>query len=446
MRFFGGGGGALFLLAMGTLFNPDPVSPQVPVEPEEIRQTVRLYLDCSAGGCYDLDFLRTEIPFVNWVRDIRDSDVYLLVTSMRTGAGGSSAELVFTGRGPYENMADTLIYVSAFDATEYERREGMAGMIKIGLMRYIGLTHIARDIEIGLRRREVGPGGATPVMDPEDDPWNFWVFRVRGSGGMNGRTNYRTRRFSGSFSAARTTETWKASLSISSSYNDTRREYEELDYYNLSIRRSHTLSGSLVRSINPNWSFGLRGSARNATYYNFNFAGSVAPVVEYSVFGYEEATRRSLTLQYAVEAVHHDYRERTIFFKDSESFVTQSLSGSLAFTRPWGTAFAAMEGAHHLTDVDLHHLSIFGGFSIRLGRGLSLGVHGDASRVRDLISVAAGADASIEEILLMRRQFQTDYTYSMSLSLSYSFGSVFNNIVNPRMGGGGIGIPIMIGY
>ena len=100
--------------------------------------------------------------------------------------------------------------------------------------------------------------------------------------------------------------------------------------------------------------------------------------------------------------------------------------------------------AHHLDDLDLHHLSIFGGVNIRLGRGLSLGVNGNASRVRDLISVAAGADATIEEVLLMRRQFQTDYTYSMSISLSYSFGSVFNNIVNPRLGGGGIGIPIMI--
>lgn len=220
-----------------------------------------------------------------------------LVTSLKSGAGGSSAELVFTGRGPYEGMADTLVYVSAFDATGYEIREGMAGMIKIGLMRYIGLTHMAEDIEIGLRRREERPGGAAPVMDPEDDPWNFWVFRVRGSGRMSGRTNYRTRSFSGSLSASRTTEDWKVSLSLSSSYSDTRREFEELDYYNLSIRRSHTFSGSLVRSINPNWSFGLMGSARNATYYSFNFAGSLAPIMEYSVFGYEEATRRSLTFQ-----------------------------------------------------------------------------------------------------------------------------------------------------
>lgn len=50
----------------------------------------------------------------------------------------------------------------------------------------------------------------------------------------------------------------------------------------------------------------------------------------------------------------------------------------------------------------------------------------------------------VEEILLSRKQLQTDYTYSTSLSLSYSFGSIFNNLVNPRLGGGGIGIPIIV--
>jgi len=69
---------------------------------------------------------------------------------------------------------------------------------------------------------------------------------------------------------------------------------------------------------------------------------------------------------------------------------------------------------------------------------------GDASRIQDLISVAADAELTVEEILLARRQLQTSYRYSTSISLSYSFGSIFNNVVNPRLGGGGVGIPIMM--
>jgi hypothetical protein len=240
------------------------------------------------------------------------------------------------------------------------------------------------------------------------------------------------------------TEDWKIDLGFSQSYTESIYDYPELDYRRVNIRRSYTLSGLVVRSIATKWSAGLRMSARNATYYNFDFAGSLAPVLEYSVFPYEEVTRRSLTFQYAVEGVYHDYREQTVYFKDQESFFTQSLSANLNFQRSWGSAFASVEGAHHLDDIDLHHLTVFAGVNLRLGRGLTLSLSGTASRVQDLISVAADAGDTIEEVLLARKQLQTDYTYSTSISLSYSFGSIFNNIVNPRLGGGGIGIPIMI--
>jgi hypothetical protein len=53
--------------------------------------------------------------------------------------------------------------------------------------------------------------------------------------------------------------------------------------------------------------------------------------------------------------------------------------------------------------------------------------------VRDQLSLAK-AVASDAEILLRLRQLATSYTYGGSLSLSYTFGSLFNNVVNPRMG------------
>lgn len=431
------------------LFSPLTIQAQADPQVSEGDQSVRLYVDCKAyrSGCADMDFLRTEIPFVNWVRDMRDADVYVLVTELGTGAGGASTELAFSGSEGYEGMVDTLTYVSAFDASTDDRRRGFVQYLKIGLMRFVGQTLVAEEIDIRFMHRDLKEGVVGPsrsVTSPEDDPWDFWVFRVRGSGGLNAYTNYKSRRFSGSFSASRTTEDWKASLSLSTSYSDTRYDYPELDYYRLSIRRSHSVNGSLVKAKGPNWSLGLRGSARNASFYNFDFAGSIAPIVEYSVFPYSEATRKSLTFQYALEAVYHNYQEETIFFKDKESFLTQSLAASLSLNRPWGTAWAAMEGAHHIDDVDLHHVTFFTGVQFRLSRGLSLSVHGDVSRVRDLVSVAAGAADSVEEVLLRRRQFQTDYRFSTNISLSYSFGSIFNNIVNPRLGGGGIGIPMIL--
>ena len=436
--------GALLLL----FFSLSPLTAQVGAQASEADNPVRFYMDCAASGC-DVEFVRTEIQFVNHVRDIQDSDVYLLATSQSTGGGGRSADLIFQGRGRFEGMTDTLTYVSSFDATGDELREGLTRLIKIGLMRFVGLTPMAERLQISLvKPGAMGvpsrPGGPGATANPEDDPWDFWVFRVRGNGSLSGRSNSGSARFGASVSANRITEDWKVSLSLSQSYTETTYDYPEIDYHQVNIRRSHSFSGLLVKSVAPKWSAGLRASAQNATYYNFDFSGSLAPVLEYSVFPYEEATRRSLTLQYAMEGVYNDYREETVYFKDKEGFLTQSLSASLNFQRPWGNAFAASEAGHHLDDIDFHHLSFFTGLSLRLGRGLTLTVSGNASRVQDLVSVAADAGDSIEEILLARRQLQTSYTYSTSLSLSYQFGSIFNNVVNPRLGGGGGGIPMMI--
>ena len=97
-----------------------------------------------------MEYIRTEIQFVNHVRDIQDSDVYLEATSLATGGGGRSAELIFQGRGRFEGMTDTLTYVSTFDATGDELREGLTRLIKIGLMRFVGLTPIAERLQISL--------------------------------------------------------------------------------------------------------------------------------------------------------------------------------------------------------------------------------------------------------------------------------------------------------
>ena len=373
------------LLLLTTLFHP--LTAQVEPGSGAQAQTVRLFMDCRASGC-DTEYIRTEVQFVDFVRDIQDSDVYLLATSQATGAGGSFSELIFTGRGRFEGMVDTLTYIGAFDATQDIVREGFTRILKIGLMRFVGLTEMAREVDIRLRPPPpaggpggpMRPGGPGRTLAPEDDPWNFWTFRIRGSGGMSGRTNYSSLRFSGSLSASRVTEERKVSLGLSTSYSDTRYDYPDIPLI-VNVRRSHEFNGSLIKAVAARWSAGLRASVENATYYNFDFAGTLAPVLEYSFFPYEEATRRSLTLQYAVEASYYDYRETTIFFKNFETVVSQSLSAALSFTRPWGNAYAALEGAHHLTDIDTHHVSLFGGLSLRLGRGLSLTLSGSASRV-----------------------------------------------------------------
>lgn len=434
------------LVGLLLILVPTHATGQVEPPPQEAQasnQAVRLFLDCHGRGCFDLDYLRREIPFVNWVRDRQDADVYLLVTSQGTGGGGRSSDLIFEGLERFEGMTDTLLYVSEANSSQDAERAGFARVLKIGLMRFVGLTPMAEQIEIGLRRTPGGPPGAAreqPVLSPEDDPWNFWVFRVSGNGSLSGVSTRTSNRFSGSFSANRVTEEWKYGFRVSSSYNETTYEYEEIDYTAKNIRRDHSVSGNVINSLGEKWSAGLFGRVWTSTYRNFELAKTLRPVLEYSVYPYSESTRRSLTLQYNLEWGHYDYREPTIYFKEDEALWTQSLAASLNFTQPWGSAYTRVEGGHHLDNLDFHHVSIYGGITLRLSRGLRLNINGSYSRIRDLISVAAIEDATPEEILLQRRQLRTDYDYRTSIGLSYTFGSIFNNIVNPRIeGGGGFG-------
>jgi hypothetical protein len=68
---------------------------------------------------------------------------------------------------------------------------------------------------------------------------------------------------------------------------------------------------------------------------------------------------------------------------------------------------------------------------VRLVQGLSLNLSGHVSSINDQIYLPRDG-ASDEEILVQQRERATSYKYSVSLGLSYTFGSIFNNVVNPR--------------
>ncbi|MBT5056892.1 MAG: hypothetical protein HOM68_10170, partial [Gemmatimonadetes bacterium] len=75
---------------------------------------------------------------------------------------------------------------------------------------------------------------------------------------------------------------------------------------------------------------------------------------------------------------------------------------------------------------------LYNRLSVRLFRGLSLRVEGGVDRINDQLSLAAG-EASLEEILLRRRELATDYEVWGQIGFSYTFGSIYNNVVNNRL-------------
>jgi hypothetical protein len=427
---------APLLMAAPALATPQvpataPASNQRPAEPPK-RERVRVFLDCN--HC-DEDHIRKEVTFIDYVRNREDADVHVLVTLQETGGGGAQWTLKFIGLGTFQGSDQTLTYNSLATATSEEIRAGFIEVFKLGLVRYAITTPMAERLRVTFKKLE----GDAAAAAKKKDPWNYWVYRISFHGDVNGEESSKGRSMRGSFNANRTTDAWRMSFNTSANYRDTEFKLEEEDGTKttiLSVNRNMDASGTVVKSLTQHWSLGFLGSANSQTFRNFVVKTRIASGLEYNFFPYTESTRRMLTFQYTVGHDYLRYREITIFDKLKEQLLDHRAEVGLSLRQPWGSAQAQMSFTQYLTNPSKYSLGTFGFGDFRIFKGFSVNFFGEYARTRDQIYLPRGA-ASTEEILLRQRQLLTGYQYFLNFGISYQFGSIFNNIVNPRFGGGG---------
>jgi len=396
---------------------------------------VRVFLDCPDSFC-DFDYYRTEITFVNWVRDRQFAQVHVLVTSQATG-GGRAYTLGFIGLERFAGTEDTLHYVSHAGDTQDDLRKGLGQVLRVGLVRFAARTPVAPRLEITYS----APAGTSAQVR---DPWNFWVFNVSVNSNFYGEHSYKNTYISGGLSARRITEAWKIDLSTNQSYSQNDFLVPVYDSTGVLLRedlsrnitRSYGADVLAVRSLGRRWSAGVQGSAFSSTYSNQDLTLKVGPAVEFDFFPYSQSTRKLLTLRYNLSVTSFNYRDSTIFNRLAETRAAQSLTVSLDVKQPWGSAGLSLEGSNYLYDFHKSHLQLFGNGSFRLFKGLSFDFFSFVSLIHDQLAIQKGG-ATEQEVLLRRRQLATSYSYQGFVGLRYTFGSKFANVVNPRFGSGG---------
>ncbi len=392
---------------------------------------LRVFFDCNGPAC-DFDFYRREVPFVNYTRNREDAQVHVLVTSQRTGSGGRRFTLDFIGQEEFEGLDDRLEVTTRANLAAEQQLSRVAATLKLGLLRYIARTDQADEVEIVYA--PAGGGEPGSVATPDDDPWNFWTFRVRGNGNFNKDERTEFIRFSGGLSADRVTEGLKLNFSVNGSYNESTFEIDD-ETTVTSIRRSYNWNGLAAWSLSDHWSIGGQTRIGHSTFANQDLELFAGPAIEYNLFPYSESTRRQLSFLYSVGYTYFDFMQETVFLKMTDGFATHSLDASLSIRQPWGGSFGFLRFTQFLDEPSRNRFDAFAGVDLRLFKGLSLNFNGSASRVRDQINLPAG-DATQEEILLRQRELQTGFEYGFSVGFSYTFGSIFSNVVNPRFGGG----------
>jgi len=384
------------------------------------KQAPKVFIDCE--HC-DIDYIRTEIPFVNYVRDRKEADVHVLITTQTTGSGGTEYSLSFIGLGPFAGTDNKLIYAAGTTDTEEEIRRGYVAVLKMGLVPYTARTPIRSLLSIELKE-QVKP---TDVVDP----WKFWVFSAEAGGDVEKETQRSQTSLNFSLAASKVTPDLKIQMWASASFD--REEYEYKGSTITGRRQSGGFSGLFAKGLGEHWSLGVFVDVRTSSYDNLDLDLRATPSIEYDLFPYSESTRRQLRFMYRIGPEFARYREETLFSKMKETLFGESVSASLEIKEPWGSLSASLVGSHYFHDFSKNRLEFWTELSFRIFKGLDFNIDGGYERIRDQLSLPKG-DMTLEDVLLEQKQLATAYQLNFQVSLSYTFGSIFSNVVNPRFG------------
>jgi hypothetical protein len=395
------------------------------------QEKLKLFIDCQNAAFCDFNYIREQVPVVDFVRDRLESDVHVLITMQTAGNGGKRYTVLLLGQKQWAAYSDTLHYTSGATNTQDEVRQHLAKLVASGIVPYLLKKGNADLINVSFGTKDINPGSKTK------DPWNYWNFRIGGNAYFSGDNNYRQKSISANAFAGRITDDSKIEFFVYKSTEKNRYTItDNNDQYYLSTLNDYMeFEQSYVKSMGPKWSWALQSEYRSSTYDNVKSQVSVAAGFEYNLFPYKASNTRFLTLRYMIGATGRSYFEETIYGRKKESLLSNDIGLYISFTKPWGNISSAITWYNYLHDFSKNNLSVNTNMQLQLFKGISLNFYVYGSIINDQLSVPKGA-ATQEEILLKLRALSTSYNYSTGIGINYRFGSKFNNYVNPRFTNG----------
>jgi len=416
-RFF-----SIITLIINILLISNSVSGQaLPAEVDTVRRSaIKVFLDCRS--C-DMNYIREEIPYVNYVRDVKEAQVYILVTDQNAGSGGNQYTYVFQGLNKFKGMKDTLVFTSSPDQTRPIIREKSTNMIKMGLMRYVARTPLVNEISIShnkeLKIKEVV------------DRWNNWVIELRTNPRFNSEESYRNLNLHSSVDISRVTQEMKFELEADQNFNQQRfiEDGNDTTY----VRSSKSIDNLIVKSLDDHWSVGIRFDLGQSTWENYKFNTELMPALEYNLFPYSDATHRQLRFQYSAGVKFNNYNDSTLYNKVKETLYREGIRIAYQVQQKWGYINLYLYASHYFHDFSKNSVGLNGYMNIRIFKGLSVSVNGGVGYINDRINLSKGKLSDAERLLRLKQQ-ASNYEVWGGVSLSYTFGSIYNNVVNPRFG------------
>jgi len=286
-----------------------------------------------------MNYTRQEIPYINYVRDVREAQVYILVTRQNAGSGGIQFTFTFQGQGDFKGMNDTLTYSTSPDQTNTEIREKRTDMLKMGLMRYVARTPLFNEIDI--RHNE--------DLENEEviDKWNYWVFELSTEPQFESEEEQKELGLRNSVNISRVTPQLKLEIEMDHFYD--REKF--IEFVNTDSAETTTYSTSstrmdnlFVKSIGDHWSAGIKWDLGSSTRQNYTFTTKIMPSLEYDIYPYSEATHRQLRILYSLGFQFNNYIDTTVYNKSDETLYLHSLNIAFQVQKKWGSINMALTG------------------------------------------------------------------------------------------------------
>jgi len=379
------------------------------------------------------DYMKREIPYINYVRDFKDADVIIIYSVQTSGSGGDRYSYFLEGQNKFSGRNDTVYVSSSPDDTEDQIREAIVNALKQGLMQYVARTPLAKYVKLSFTE---------PIEDNvSTDRWNNWVFKTSLQGFAFGQDLGKDINLFGNLSAGRITNEWKMNYELDYSFQ--KNEYDLGDDILVAKQISKSASALVVKSLSDHWSLGGSAMLLSSSRNNYDLKFEIMPGIEYDIYPYSESTSRQLRILYSAGFVYNDYIDTTQYNMVKESLAAHRISVAYEIIKKWGGVDLSVSWFNYIPDWNKNRLGAGGSVNLRILKGLNLNFGGSYSFIADQISLRK-AEASDTDIITGTKEVATSYSYFTHFGLSYTFGSIYNNIVNPRFGSHGGGRTIII--
>ncbi len=415
----------LLFIILGLLYFNHLFAQQDTSQINEREQSISVFLDCAF--C-DEEYIRQNLTFVNYVRDTKEAQLHILGTWQTTGSGGDEYTFFFIGQKNFSGMKDTLKVNTRSDATREETRAIQLRAIELGLVRYVAKTPMAKNIVINYGMENTGNDEKEEIVE---DKWKSWVFDIGSNGWFSGQESYKSFNINSYLEVNKVTPDIKIEFEFSHNYNEDKFIIGDDEI--ISINKSIGFDHLLVKSLNNHWSAGYDINTGSSSYRNLDLYVETYPSIEYNLFPYDQSSRRQLRFLYGIGAVYNYYTDTTIYNQTEELLGRHRLTIAFEMKERWGSISTSIRGSQYFHDFTKNNLRISSSIRLRIVKGLQLRLYGSYALIHDQLSLPKGG-ASEEEILLRQKELATQYRYWGSVGLNYTFGSIYNNVVNPRFG------------